>query len=218
MSQISAKLVKELRDRTGAGMMDCKKALQDNEGNIDQAIDYLRKKGLKNVEKRAGKVAAEGVCHSYIHGEGRIGVMLELNCETDFVARGDDFLDLARAISMHIAWASPRYVSSEEIPESEINSEREIYRSQLTPQQEKVADKIIDGKIEKFYESVCLLNQIDAKEPTAKKSIGDLVTETSAKLGEKITVRRFVRYEVGEGIEKSEVDFAQEVADAAKVS
>ncbi len=212
MSQITAQLVKELRERTGAGMMDCKKALQETEANMEEAIQFLRKKGLKSVEKRAGKVAAEGTVFSYIHAGGRIGVMLELNSETDFVARSEDFLNLAKELAMHIAWSNPQYVSREEVPESALEKEREVFRSQLKPEQEKMADKIIAGKLEKYYSTICLLEQLDAKDPAAKKTFEDIVNEVSSKVGEKVQVRRFSRYEVGEGIEKVEVNYADEVA------
>ena len=214
MSQITAQLVKELREKTGAGMMDCKKALQETSGNLEDAIQFLRKKGLKSVEKRAGKVAAEGVVLSYIHAGGRIGVMLELNSETDFVARSEDFLNLAKELSMHIAWANPKYVSREEVPESELDKEKEVHLAQLKPEQQKMADKIIGGKLEKFYSTICLLEQLDAKDPSSKKTFADIIGEVSAKVGEKIVVRRFSRYEVGEGIEKEVVNYADEVAAA----
>jgi len=217
MAEISAQMVKQLRDQTGAGMMDCKKALSETEGNIEKAIEFLRKKGLKSVEKRAGRQAAEGIVYSYIHAGGRIGVLLELNSETDFVARNEEFEALAKEVAMHIAWAVPQYVRREQVPEQVLEKEKEVFRSQLKPGQEKVADKIITGKLEKFYESVCLLDQLDAKDPGAKKRIGDLVNDTSAKLGEKIELRRFIRYEVGEGIEKMQTSYAEEVAQAAKV-
>ncbi len=212
MSNVSAKLVKELRDQTGAGMMDCKKALTESEGNIDKAIEFLRKKGLKNVEKRAGKVAAEGTVLSYIHAGGRIGVLLELNCETDFVGKGEDFQSLAKDIAMHIAWANPKYVSREEVPQDIVEKEKEIFKSQLKPEQQKMADKILPGKVEKFYESVCLLEQVDVKDPSGKKKILDIINEQGAKMGEKLSLRRFVRFEVGEGIEKEESNYADEVA------
>lgn len=215
MTQVSAQLVKELRDMTGAGMMDCKKALGETAGDLDKAVDFLRKKGLKNLEKRAGKVAAEGMVFSYIHPGNRIGVMLELNSETDFVARSEDFEALAKALAMHVAWSAPKYVRREEVPAEVIESEKEIYRAQLNPGQEKVADKIISGKLDKFFETVCLLEQFDAKDPTAKKRIGDLIQDLSSKVGEKIVLRRFSRYEVGEGIEKTQSDYAAEVAAAA---
>ena len=211
---ISAQLVKELREKTGAGMMDCKKALGEAAGDIEKAIDVLRKKGLKDVSKRSDKVAAEGVVYSYIHGS-RIGVMLELNCETDFVARGEEFQELAKSIAMHIAWSNPKYLNPESVPEADLEREKDIYRSQLKPDQEKMAEKILEGKIKKFYEDACLLNQIDVKDPSSKKTIQDIINETSSKLGEKISLRRFLRYEVGEGIEKVQVDYAKEVAEAA---
>jgi elongation factor Ts len=215
MTQISAQMVKQLRDMTGAGMMDCKKALTECNGSIDDAVQFLRKKGLKSVEKRAGKVAAEGIVYSYIHAGGRIGVMLEMNCETDFVARGEDFESLAKEIAMHIAWSNPLYVSREEVPQDAIDRELEVFRSQLKPAQEKMADKILAGKLEKFYEGACLLEQFDAKDASAKKRIADLISDVSAKIGEKIVLRRFSRYEVGEGIEKEVVNYAEEVAQAA---
>jgi len=214
---ISAQQVKELRDKTGAGMMDCKKALAEREGDLEKAIDFLRKQGLKDVGKRSGKVAAEGLVYSYIHSGGRIGVLLEINCETDFVARGDDFQDLARDIAMHVAWSNPRFVSREEVPVDVVERERNIFLSQLKPGQEKVADKIISGRLEKFYQENCLLEQQDAKDPAAKKSIQNLVNDVSAKIGEKISVRRVARYEVGEGIEKAVVNYAEEVAAVANV-
>lgn len=215
MAEITAQMVRELREATGAGMMDCKKALAETGGNQEQAIEFLRKKGLKSVEKRSGKVAAEGTIYSYIHSGGRIGVMLELNCETDFVARGDEFQALAKDIAMHIAWANPAYLSREEVPAEVIEKEKEIFRSQLSPQQEKVADKILAGKLEKFYEQTCLLEQLDAKDPQSKKRIADLINDLSAKIGEKIVLRRFMRYELGAGIERVQEDYAAEVAAAA---
>lgn len=208
MAEITAQMVKELREMTGAGMMDCKKALEEAKGSTDEAVALLRKKGLKQVEKRAGRVAAEGLIYSYIHPGSRVGVLLELNCETDFVARSDEFQELAKAVSMHIAWASPRFVSREEVGADILAKEQEIYRSQLKPGQEKVAEKIISGKLEKFYEDTCLLEQLDARDPAAKKKIGDMVSELSAKVGEKIVMRRFTRYEVGEGIAKAEQEQA----------
>ena len=211
MTAITAQMVKQLREETGAGMMDCKQALAETNGNFDDAVDFLRKKGLKNVSKRAGKVAAEGVVYSYIHSGGRIGVMLEMNCETDFVARGDDFLALAKDVAMHVAWANPQYVRREEVPQNVIEREQEVYKAQLLPNQEKVADKIVSGKLDKFFQSVCLVEQIDARDSSGKKTIGDLATDLSAKIGEKIEIRRFVRFEVGEGIQKEQADFASEV-------
>lgn len=217
MAEISAQQVKELREITGAGMMDCKAALKDAAGDMEKAIDVLRQRGLKNVGKRSDKVASEGTIYSYIHGNGRIGVILELNCETDFVARGEDFQGLAKTIAMHIAWAAPRHVAREEVPADVIEREKAVYLGQLNPGQEKVAEKIIAGKLEKFYQDVCLLEQLDAKDAAAKKSIQDLINDLSAKLGEKISLRRFQRYEVGEGIEKVKTDYAAEVAAAMNV-
>lgn len=193
-------MVKELREKTGAGMMDCKKALAEANGNFEQAIDVLRKKGLKDIGKRADKVAAEGVVYSYIHAGGRIGVMIELNCETDFVARGQDFQDLAKSIAMHVAWAAPKYLSREEVPASFIEREKEILASQLKPEQQKMADKILGGQLDKLLKEICLLEQLDVRDASAKKSIQDLVNELSAKVGEKVVLKRFVRFEVGEGV------------------
>ncbi|MDR2337844.1 MAG: translation elongation factor Ts [Deltaproteobacteria bacterium] len=216
MAEITAQMVKELRDQTGAGMMDCKAALADSNGDADKAIEFLRKKGLKNVTKRAGKVASEGIVYSYIHAGSKIGVMLELNSETDFVAKGEDFTGLARAIAMHIAWANPKYLSREDVPNQVIEKEKEIALSQLNPQQQKMADKILPGKLEKFYGDVCLLEQLEAINPEAKKTIKDLINDLSAKVGEKIVLKRFLRFEVGEGIEKQTTDFAAEVQAAIK--
>ena len=219
MTQVSAQLVKELREKSGAGMMDCKKALVESSGDLEKAMELLRKQGLKKVDKRADKVAAEGAVLSYVHPGGRVGVLLELNCETDFVARGDDFQELARAIAMHIAWAAPKYLEREQVPAAEIEKEKEIFLGQLKPEQEKMADKIIAGKMEKFFEESCLLEQIDARETEGKKKkIVDVVNDVSAALGEKIAVRRFARYELGEGIEKAETDYREEVAAAARAA
>ena len=217
MSGVSAQLVKELREKSGAGLMDCKKALEETGGDINQAVQVLRKKGLKDVEKRADRVAAEGIIHTYIHPGSRVGVLLELNCETDFVARGDEFSELAKDIAMHIAWAKPQYVSREEVPKEALDAEIEVAKAQLKPEQEKFADKIINGKLEKFYEGVCLLEQLNMKDDSGKKTIKSLTDEKGSLLGEKISIRRFVRFEVGEGIEKKVVDYAAEVAEAANV-
>lgn len=197
MTEITAQMVKELRERTSAGMMDCKKALSESGGDMERAVEFLRKKGLKDAGKRAGREASEGVIHSYLHAGGRIGVMIELNCETDFVARNDEFKDLAQAIAMHIAWANPRYLGREDVPAEDIEREREVFRSQLKPEQAQFADKIVDGKLDKFYAENCLLEQLDARDPAAKKSIAALITDATAKIGEKIELRRFVRFELG---------------------
>ena len=217
MAEVTAQMVKDLRDKTGAGMMDCKQALGESGGDVEKAIEVLRKKGMKNLSKRAGKVAAEGMVQAFLPPGGRIGVMLELNCETDFVGRGDDFQALAKDIAMHVAWANPRFLAREEVPESVLNTERDIYRSQLQPNQEKMADKILAGKLEKFYQENCLLEQLDAKDSSGKKTIQDQINDLSAKVGEKIVLRRFARYEVGEGIEKQTTDYAAEVEAAARV-
>lgn len=215
MAEITAALVKDLRERTGAGMMDCKQALAESAGDMEKAIDFLRKKGLKNVAKRASKVAAEGVVYSYIHAGGKIGVLLELNCETDFVARGEEFQDMAKRISMHIAWASPRFLRRDDVSESDLLREKEILRSQLKPEQEAMAEKILTGKMDKFYQENCLLEQLDVQDPSGKKRIEDALNELSAKIGEKIDVRRFTRFEVGEGIEKPVTNYVEEVRAAA---
>ncbi len=217
MAEVTASMVKDLREKTGAGMMDCKAALAEASGDLEKAIEVLRKKGLKSVSKRAGKVAAEGVVHCYIHPGSRIGVMLELNCETDFVGRGDDFQALAKEIAMHVAWSNPRFLSRDEVGEDVLGKEREIFRSQLQPNQEKMADKIIAGKVDKFLAENCLLEQLDARDPSSKKTIQDRINDVSAKVGEKVVLRRFMRYEVGEGIEKQVVDYQAEVAAAAQV-
>lgn len=215
MAEINAQMVKDLREKTGAGMMDCKSALAETGGDLEKAIDFLRKKGLKSVAKRSDKVTAEGTVHSYIHPGSRVGVLLELNCETDFVARGEEFQNLAKDIAMHVAWSSPKFLSRESVPQEALVREQEIFRSQLQPNQEKMADKILAGKLEKFYQENCLLEQLDAKDASGKKSIQDLINDVSAKLGERVVLRRFVRYEVGEGVEKATVDYAAEVAAAA---
>lgn len=217
MAEITAQMVRDLREKTGAGMMDCKQALSESSGDVEKAIDYLRKKGLKNVSKRSEKVAAEGVVYCYSHPGNRIAVMLEMNCETDFVARGDDFRNLAKDIAMHIAWSSPKFVRREEVSTDVIDRECEVYRAQLQPGQEKVAEKILAGKLEKFYQESCLLEQLDAKDASAKKSIGDLLNDLSAKVGERVVLRRFQRFEVGEGIEKEAVDYRAEVEAATRV-
>lgn len=217
MAEITAQSVKELRERTGAGMMDCKQALSECSGDMEKAIDFLRKKGLKSVSKRADKVAAEGQVFAYVHPGGRIGVMLEMNCETDFVGRGEDFLSLAKDIAMHIAWSAPRFLSREDVPADVLQRETELYKSQIEPGKEKMAEKIIAGKLEKFYSDACLLEQLDARDASAKKSIGDIITDLSAKVGEKIILRRFSRYELGEGIEKAKVDYRAEVEAATRV-
>ncbi len=195
---ISAKEVSELRSRTGAGMMDCKKALQDTEGDLDKALQLLRQKGIAKAEKRAGRSAKEGGIGSYVHFNGRVAVLVEVNCETDFVARTDDFQNLTRDLAMHIASAKPLAVSPEDLPADVVAGERAIFEAQVAEsgKPEQVRPKIIEGKLKKFYRENALLEQPFVKDD--KKTIGDLVKEVSAKVGENIVVRRFVRYELGE--------------------
>lgn len=212
MAEISAGLVKQLRDRTGAGMMDCKRALQETNGDIEKAIDYLREKGLASAAKKAGRVASEGIVYSYIHGGGRVGVLLELNSETDFVAKTDDFKSLAHEIALQIAAMKAQFVRREDVPADLLEREREIYRQKALNEGKKpeVAERIVEGQVKKFYETNVLLDQAWVKDD--KKTIGDLIKEHVAKIGENIQVRRFVRWEVGEGMEKRDDDFGGEVA------
>jgi elongation factor Ts len=211
MAEVSATMVKELREKTGAGMMDCKKALAETGGDFAKAEEWLRKKGISRAEGKASRVAAEGMIGTYIHG-GRIGVIVEVNCETDFVARNTDFQDLVKDVAMQIAAANPKYVRREEVPTDLLEKEKEIQRALLKQQNKPEAmwDKILVGKVEKYYEGVCLVDQLWVKDD--KKKVGEMITERSAKIGEKVSVRRFVRYEVGEGIEKKKEDLAAEVA------
>jgi len=201
--EVSANMVKELREKTGAGMMDCKKALSETGGDFQKALDYLRQKGLATAAKRAGRVASEGRVGSYIHAGGKIGVMVEVNCETDFVAKTDDFQAFAKDVAMHIAASNPSYVRREEVTADVLEREKEIYRAQArdAKKPEKVMEKIVEGKLEKFYSEVCLLEQAFVKDPDI--TIQDLLNGLIGKLGEKIEIRRFTRYQVGEGIAKS---------------
>jgi elongation factor Ts len=194
----SAKDVQELRQATGAGMMECKKALEEAGGNRDKAIEYLRTKGIAKAEKRTGKQTGEGMVGSYIHHNGKLGVIVEVNCETDFVARTDDFKNLVRAIAEHIAAAAPISVSKDGVPQDKVEKERRIFEEQVraSGKPEQMIEKIVTGKIESYYKDVALMHQSWVREP--KKTIADLVKETSAKLGEAIQVRRFVRYQLGE--------------------
>lgn len=208
---VDAKLVKQLRERTGAGMLDCKKALEEADNNLDKAIEILREKGLSAAANKAGRVATEGVVQSYIHAGGRIGVLVEVNCETDFVAMTDQFKDFARDIAMQIAAASPRYVSREEVPQDEIEKEKEILTAQALNEgkPEKIVAKMVEGRISKYYEEYCLLEQSFVKDPD--KTVSQLLNEKVSTIGENITIRRFVRYELGEGLEKKQENFAEEV-------
>lgn len=209
--EITAALVKELRERTGVGMMDCKKALIATDGDMDKAIDELRTKGLAKAAKKAGRIASEGVVTAYIHGGGRIGVLVEVNCETDFVGKTEQFQQLAHDIAMQIAASNPEYVSRTQIPESVIEHEKEVLKAQALEEgkPEKVLEKMVEGRIDKFYKEKCLMEQSFIKDPD--KTIEQLVHEAIARIGENISIRRFARYEVGEGIEKEETDFAAEV-------
>ncbi len=198
MADISAALVKELREKTGAGIMDCKEALGKADGDMEKAVDFLRKKGLATAQKRAGRAATEGVIESYIHMGGKIGVMVEVNCETDFVAKNADFQEFARNIAMHIAATSPAGIAPEDVPEDVVVKERDIYRAQALEmgKPEVVVDKIVQGKLDKFIKDSCLLNQAYVKNP--EMSISDYLNEMIGKTGEKITIRRFARYQLGE--------------------
>lgn len=211
MAQITAAMVKDLRETTGAGMMDCKKALAAVDGNKEKAIDWLREKGMAAAAKKDGRVAAEGACVSYIHAGGKIGVLVEVNCETDFVAKTEDFLGFARDIAMQIAAANPTCIRREEVDASAVNHEREVLRQQALNEgkPEKIVEKMVEGRLEKYYKEVCLMEQPFVKDPD--KTIEQLVKEKIAKIGEKISIRRFTRYQLGEGIEKREEDFAAEV-------
>jgi elongation factor Ts len=197
-SAISASDVKRLRDQTGAGMMECKKALQESGGDFDRAQEILRERGLAGVEKRKGRVAGDGVVDSYIHGEGRIGVLVEVNCETDFVARTAEFRELAREVAMQVAALSPRWVSRDEVPEDVVESERKVYaeRARQEGKPEKVLDKSVDGLLESFYKTTVLLDQPYIRE--GSKTVDDLVKDVATKVGENVVVRRFVRYQLGE--------------------
>ena len=216
MAEITAAAVKQLREKTGAGMMECKNALTEAGGNEEQAIDILRKRGLASAKKREGRIAAEGSVGSYIHMGGKVGVLVELNCETDFVARGDEFQQLVKDIAMHVAAAEPRYVSREEVPAGVLDKEREIAKEQArndpknANKPEQVIEKIVEGRINKFYEEAVLVDQPFVKDPA--KTVGELVTEKAAKTGERIAVRRFTRYKMGEGLERRADDFGGEVA------
>ena len=211
MAQITAAMVKDLRETTGAGMMDCKKALAAVDGDKEKAIDWLREKGMAAAAKKDSRVAAEGACVSYIHAGGKIGVLVEVNCETDFVAKTDDFVNFAKDIAMQIAAANPTCIRREEVDTTAVDHEREVLRQQALNEgkPEKIVEKMVEGRLEKYYKEVCLMEQPFVKDPD--KTIEQLVKEKIAKIGEKISIRRFTRYQLGEGIEKKEEDFAAEV-------
>lgn len=204
--------VKTLRERTGCGMMDCKNALTETNGDMEKAIDYLREKGIAKAAKKAGRIAAEGIVDSYIHMGGKIGVLLEINCETDFVARGDQFKNLSHDICLHIAAANPQYLSSADVPAEVLEKEKEILRAQAIEEgkPEKIVDRMVEGRIKSFYDDNCLLNQKFVKDPS--KTIEQLIVEATATIGEKIALRRFVRFEMGEGLQKKTENLADEVA------
>ena len=208
----TAKDVMELRQRTGAGMMDCKKALTETNGDMEKAIDYLREKGIAKAAKKAGRIAAEGIVDSYIHMNGTIGVLVEVNCETDFVARGDQFRGLVHDIAMHIAAANPLYLTTEDVPAAVLEHEKEILRAQAIEEGKpaNIVDRMVEGRIKSYYEENCLLNQKFVKD--SSKTIEQLVVEATAQIGEKISVRRFVRFQMGEGLAKKSENLADEVA------
>ncbi len=224
MSDVSASMVKSLRDRTGAGMMACRDALRETAGDEEKAIEIIQKKGLSKVAKKAGAIAGDGLVHAYIHGAGRVGVLLEVNCQTDFVARGEDFQQFVQETAMQVAAESPLFVSEDDIPENEILARTAIFRGQLDEEakatgKEKPAaavEKIIEGKLAKWKRESCLLDQVSIMHDD--KTIRQLLEALTAKLGEKINIRRFSRYELGEGIEKKKTDLAAEVTEALKGS
>ncbi len=216
MAEITAAAVKQLREKTGAGMMECKNALVEAGGNEEKAVDILRERGLASAKKREGRIAAEGIVGSYIHMGGKVGVLVELNCETDFVARSEEFQQLVKDIAMHVAASEPSYVSREDIPASVLEKEREIARAQvkndpkMANKPDQVIEQIVEGRLNKFYEQSVLLDQLFVK--ASEKTVGELVMEKVAKTGERIAVRRFTRYKMGEGLEKRDDDFGGDVA------
>ena len=216
MADITSSAIKSVREKTGAGMMECKSALTEASGNEEQAIEILRKRGLASARKKEGRVAAEGAVGSYIHMGGKVGVIVEINCETDFVARTDEFQQLIKDVAMHIAASEPRFVSREEVPSDALDKEREIARAQAQNDPKnankpaQVIDKIVEGRLNKFYEEAILLDQPFVKDPA--KTIGDLIQEKTAQTGERISIRRFTRYKMGEGLAKRDDDFGGEVA------
>jgi elongation factor Ts len=212
MAEVTTQMIKDLRERTQAGMSDCKKALTECDGDMEKAIEYLRKKGIAQAAKKATRIASEGIIANYMHGS-RIGVMLEVNCETDFVSRNPDFQQFARDVAMQVAAMSPQYLSPEEIPASVLEQEKAIRLEQARQQKkpDSVLQKIVEGQIAKWFKEVCLLEQTWVKDPEGKKDIKGLLTDLIGKIGENIKIRRFVRYEVGEGLAKRADDFVEEV-------
>jgi elongation factor Ts len=213
---ITTDMIKELRELTGAGVLDCRNALRECEGDVQEAVDFLRKKGLASAAKKSGRIASEGIVTSYIHGNGKIGVLLELNCETDFVAKNEDFQELGRDIAMQVAASKPEYVKREDVPADVVERERSIIR-EITLNEgkpEHIVDKIVDGRINKFFNEICLLEQPFIKDTDL--TVEDLIKQKISTIGENIQVRRFTRYEMGEGLEKKKDDFADEVASMIK--
>jgi len=212
MADVTAQMIKDLRERTGAGMADCKKALTETSADMEKAIDYLRKKGIASAAKKATRIASEGTVTSYLHGN-RIGVMVEVNCETDFVGRNPDFVQFGKEVAMQIAAMSPQYVSQDEIPAAVLEKERGIRMEQAkqSGKPDAVIPKIVEGQMAKWAKEVCLLDQVWVKDPEGKKDIRSLLTDLIAKTGENVKVRRFARFEVGEGLEKRADDFVEEV-------
>jgi elongation factor Ts len=224
MSKISAQMVKALRDRTGAGMMACKEALEEMGGDEEKAVELIQKKGLAKVAKKAGAIAAEGLVHSYVHGGGRIGVLLEVNCQTDFVARNEEFKAFVDELAMQVASASPEYVRREEIPADVLEAKKAFFKAQLAEEDaqsgkarpEAALEKILEGKLNKWAKEICLVEQESMLRDDDKDNIGTILDKLSAKIGEKLTIRRFVRFELGEGIEKKVTNLAEEVAEQLK--
>lgn len=214
---VTAGMVKELREKTGAGMLDCKKALEEANGDITKASELLREKGLSAASKKAGRIATEGIVDSYIHAAGRIGVLVEVNCETDFVAKTNQFKEFVKDIAMQIAAANPRYIRREEAPQEELDKEREILKAQALNEGKPahIVDKMVEGRMSKFYEEYCLLEQTFIKDP--EKTIHTLLNEKVGQTGENISIRRFVRFELGEGLEKKQDNFVEEVMSQAKL-
>lgn len=208
---ITADLVKELREMTGAGMMECKKALEETNGDIEKAVELLRERGIAKAGKKAGRIAAEGLVESYIHGDGRIGVLVEVNIETDFAAKNDEFKSFVKDIAMHIAAAAPKYLKREDVPEAEVQKEMEILKAQAMNEGKpaEIAEKMVQGRINKFFGEICLMEQAYVKDPDV--TIEELVKSKIATIGENINIRRFARFERGEGLEKKEENFAEEV-------
>ena len=214
---VTAAQVKELRVKTGAGMMDCKKALTETGGDFEKAVEQLRKAGLAATNKKAGRIATEGLVGSYIHGNGKIGVMVEINCETDFVARNEDFQQFVKDVAMHVAAMNPQFLDRDSVPADTVTKEKEILAAQIADEGKpaNIVEKIVEGRIGKFFAENCLMEQVFVKDTGDKKTLEAIQTDLIAKIGEKISVRRFVRFELGEGMEKKNEDFAAEVAKTA---